>query len=179
MNRQTDAELQDTPDWASWPAVPERTDVHSRKRRIRNVLGREYCLLLATALAVLFLASACKTEGPVGRVNLSTWDPGTAGILDDATLGPATPDMSTGCVLLILENQKSVLPVWPLPTSWDPSSQAIKFVDVWGERTELREGDTIMPGGVTPIVEPEFVAPPSGSCEYEELFRLHALSKIP
>lgn len=136
------------------------------------------CLLLAAALAVLLLASACETEERVGRVDLPTWDPSNDGAFADATLGPAILDMSTGCVLLVLENQKSVLPVWPLPTSWNPSSQAIEFVDVWGERTELREGDTIMPGGVTPIVEPEFASPPGASCEAEELFLLHSLRKV-
>ena len=136
------------------------------------------CLLLSSALVVLLVASACQTGSKVGGIHIPTWDPGNAGIFDDATLGPATLDMSTGCVLLVLENQKSVLPVWPLPTSWNPSSQAIEFVGVWGERTELREGDTIMPGGVTPIVEPEFVSPPGASCEAEKLFLLHSLRKV-
>ncbi len=178
MNRPTAPEHQDTPDSAATPSVSERTDGHSRGRRVRDALSRERCLLLASALAVLLLGSACETEVQVDRVNFPTWDPSTAGIFDDATLGPATLDMSTGCVLLILENQKSVLPVWPLPTSWNPSSQAIEFVDVWGERTELREGDTIMPGGVTPIAEPEFVSPPGISCESEKLFLLHSLRKV-
>lgn len=136
------------------------------------------CLLLASTLVVLLLASACETEAKVARVDLPTWDPRNDEVFVDATLGPATLDMSTGCVLLILENQKSVLPVWPLPTSWNPSSQTIEFVDVWGERLELREGDTIMPGGVTPRVEPEFVSPPGTSCEAEKLFLLHSLRKV-
>lgn len=136
------------------------------------------CSLLAGALAALLLAFACETEEKVDVVDLPTWDPGRDGVFADATLGLATLDMSTGCVLLILENQKTVLPVWPLPTSWNPSSQVIEFVDVWGERTELREGDTITPGGVTPIVEPDFVSPPGVSCEADKLFLLHSLSKV-
>ena len=136
------------------------------------------CSLLAGALAALLLAFGCETEEKVDVVDLPTWDPSRDGVFNDATLGPATLDMSTGCVLLILENQKAVLPVWPLPTSWNPSSQVIEFVDVWGERTELREGDTITPGGVTPIVEPDFVSPPGASCESEKLFLLHSLSKV-
>ena len=136
------------------------------------------CSLLAGALAALLLAFGCETEEKVDVVDLPTWDPSRDGVFNDATLGPATLDMSTGCVLLILENQKAVLPVWPLPTSWNPSAQAIEFVDVWGERTELREGDTITPGGVTPIVEPDFVSPPGAACEAEKLFLLHSLSKV-
>ena len=99
-------------------------------------------------------------------------------VFNDAALGPGTLDMSTGCVLLILENQKSVLPVWPFPTSWNSSSQAIEFVGVWGERMELREGDTIILGSVTPRVEPEFLSPPGPSCKAEKLFRLHTLRTV-
>ena len=135
-------------------------------------------LLLVSTLVVLLLVSACGTEMKVDRVDLPTWNPSDAGIFNDLRLGPGTLDMSTGCVLLILENQKSVLLVWPLPTSWNPSSQAIEFVGVWGERMELREGDTVILGGVTPIVEPEYVSPPGDSCKAEKLFRLHTLSKV-
>ena len=136
------------------------------------------CFLLASTLVALLFVSACETKTQVDRPHLPTWDPSDAGIFNDAALGPGTLDMSTGCVLLILENQKSVLPVWPFPTSWNSSSQAIEFVGVWGERMELREGDTIILGSVTPRVEPEFLSPPGPSCKAEKLFRLHSLSEV-
>ena len=68
--------------------------------------------------------------------------------------------------------------MWPEPTSWNASYQAIEFVSVLGERLELRDGDRIVPGGATPIVEPSFVSAPDSSCEADEMFVLNSIEVI-
>ena len=109
---------------------------------------------------------------------LATWDPSTAEVFNQAGAGEGTLDISSSCVRLILENRKSILLVWPEPTSWNASTQTIEFVDVFGERLELREGDRIMPGGSTATHEPRFVSPPSPSCQMDEAFVLNSVRLV-
>ena len=109
---------------------------------------------------------------------LATWDPSTAEAFNQAGAGEGTLDISSGCVRMILENRKSILLVWPEPTSWNASTQTIEFVDVFGERLELREGDRIMPGGSTATHEPRFVSPPSPSCKMDEAFVLNSVRLV-
>ena len=80
--------------------------------------------------------------------------------------------------------------VWPEPTSWDASYQLIDFVDVWGERLELRDGGKIVAGGVGYPLEliteedkatgkfTSFVLPPDPSCNADELFVVNSISVI-
>ncbi|MCH8950109.1 MAG: hypothetical protein IIB87_07015 [Chloroflexi bacterium] len=115
---------------------------------------------------------------------LATWNPSNDDIFNDATTGEGTLDISAACVRLI-QNQKTILLVWPEPTSWNASSQVIEFVGPLGERAELRDGDQIMPGGVTvigggnigepDIGAPPFVSPPDPSCKAEETFIVNSL----
>ena len=51
-------------------------------------------------------------------------------------------------------------------------------MSVLGERLELRDGDRIVPGGATPIVEPSFVSAPDSSCEADEMFVLNSIEVI-
>ncbi len=134
--------------------------------------------LLACALVVLFLEAACAGEERIDESPLATWDPSKADMFMQATAGQGTLDVSASCVQLILENQKSVLLVWPEPTSWNASSQVIDFVSPLGERLELRHGDRIMPGGATATREPQFISPPDPSCNSEEIFVLHSIKVL-
>ena len=108
-----------------------------------------------------------------------------------AASGEGTLDVTPGCVRLMQETnagQTSILLVWPESTSWDATSQEIDFVDVWGERLELRDGDKIVAGGSGyPLVElteedkatgefTSFVLSPDPSCEADELFVLNSIS---
>ena len=134
--------------------------------------------LLACALVVLFLGAACGGEVRIDESPLATWDPSKADMFMQATAGKGTLDVSASCVQLILENQKSVLLVWPEPTSWNASSQVIDFVGPLGQRLELRNGDQIMPGGATATREPQFISPPDPSCNAEEIFVLHSIKVL-
>ena len=148
---------------------------------------------LVIAIAVL-LAAACTS---VDRVDtsvegsdtslLATWDPSGAGGFDDAAVGAGTLDISARCVRLI-QNQKTILLVWPEPTSWNASSQVIEFVSVHGQRAALRNGDQITVGGVTvigggnigepDIGAPPFVSPPDPSCKAEETVIVNSISLV-
>ena len=85
-----------------------------------------------------------------------TWDRSETVVFNDART-EGTLQILTSCVRLILVNRKLVLPVWPEPTSWNTSRQAIAFVGVLGGRLELRDGDRIALGGSSPhpMVEPQ------------------------
>ena len=87
-----------------------------------------------------------------------------------------TLEISSGCVRLIDENKESVLLVWPEPTSWNVSKQAIDFVSVMGELGEFRDGDRIVLGGADrhPTVSPNFVSAPDPSCEADMMFVLNS-----
>ena len=148
---------------------------------------------LVIAIAVL-LAAACTS---VDRVDtsvegsdtspLATWDPSNTDVFNSVIAGEGTLDISAGCVRLI-QNQKTILLVWPEPTSWNASSQAIEFVGPLGERTELRDGDQIIAGGGTvigggnigepDIGAPPFVSPPDPSCKAEETVIVNTISLV-
>ena len=134
--------------------------------------------LLACALVVIFLGAACGGEVRIDESPLATWDPSKADMFRQATAGKGTLDVSASCVQLILENEKSVLLVWPEPTSWNASAQVIDFVGPLGERLELRNGDQIMPGGATATREPQFISPPDPSCNADEIFVLHSIKVL-
>ena len=127
---------------------------------------------------VVLLGIGCTSTDKQDLSPLATWDPSNADIFNQAASGKGTLDISASCVRLILDNQTTILPVWPEPTSWNPSSQTIEFVDVFGERIELRAGDQIILGGSTAIVKPQFVSPPDPSCKAEQTFRVNALTVV-
>ena len=134
-------------------------------------------LVLAAVSIALVLGIACGVDKETDTSPLATWDPGNAEVFNQART-EGILEISPSCVRLILDNQESVLLVWPEPTSWNASYQAIEFVSVLGERLELRDGDRIVPGGATPIVEPSFVSAPDSSCEADEMFVLNSIEVI-
>ena len=148
-------------------------------------------LACAFIVAVLVLGAACAEESRIEESPLSTWDPSESEAFFLAASGEGTLDITHGCVRLIQETnagQMAILLVWPEPTSWDATSQEIDFVDVWGERMELRDGDKIVAGGsgysLVELTEEDkatgkftsFVAPPDPSCNVDELFVLNSIS---
>ncbi len=134
-----------------------------------------YCWLI---VLVALLAAGCIPAVRVDKSPLATWDPSQSEAFNDATVGTGTIEISASCVQFILENQKTILLVWPEPTSWDPSSQVIEFVGVGGERMELRNGDQITPGGSPAIGQPQYVSPPDPSCEADEIFIVSSLVPV-
>ncbi len=136
------------------------------------------CLLLACAFIVAALGGACGDTVTVDESPLATWDPSKSDTFPQASSGEGTLEVSDWCVRLMLKNGESVLLVWPEPTSWNASVQAIQFVSVFGERMELRNGDRIAAGGATPIVEPNFVSAPDPSCEADEMFVLNSMRPV-
>ena len=150
-------------------------------------------LLLACAFIVAVLGAACAEENRIEESPLTTWDPSKSDFFFQASSGEGTLEITHGCVRLIQEKevgQESILFVWPEPTSWNASSQLIDFVDVWGERLELQDGDKIVAGGSGyPLVElteedkatgkfTSFVSPPDPSCKADELFVLNSISVV-
>ena len=146
---------------------------------------------LACAFIIAMFGGACGEENRIEESPLATWDPSESEAFFQAASGEGTLDIASGCVRLIQETdagQKSILLVWPEPTSWNASSQLIEFVDVWGERLELRDGDKIVAGGAGyPIVElteedkatgkfTSFASPPAPSCKADESFVLNSIS---
>ena len=144
-----------------------------------------HCWLVA--MMVVLLGAACTSVDRIETSPLATWDPSNADVFNNPTTGEGTLDISAGCVRLILDNQKTVLLVWPEPTSWNASSQVIEFVGPLGEVAELRDGDRIMPGGVTvigggnigepDIGAPPFVSPPDPSCKAEETVIVNSIRR--
>jgi hypothetical protein len=125
--------------------------------------------ILFVAIVVILLGAACNPDGRVGEASLATWGPNKGDVFNDVIFASGILDISAGCVLLVPDNRKTLLLVWPEPTSWNASSQAIEFVSVHGRRTELRDGDQIIAGGWVPREEPQFVSPPDPSCKAEEI----------
>jgi len=115
---------------------------------------------------------------PSTQSPLATWDPSQADAFNDSTVGTGTLDISARCVLLTLVNQKTVLLVWPEPTSWNPTSKAIDFIGVDDERMELHDGDQITPGGSTASSQSRYVSPPNPSCQADEVFIVASLTPI-
>lgn len=130
-------------------------------------------VVLLLAACIVGPESAASAESP-----LATWDPGTVEGFADATVGNGTLMISPNCVQFILENEKTVLLVWPEPTAWNAAAQLIEFVGVQGERVELRDGYQVMPGGATVVGEPQFVTPPDPSCEADEVFIVNSISIV-
>lgn len=123
---------------------------------------------------ISLLVVACSTsETPVdsiGELPLATWDPSGSTTFLDATVGNGVLDISNNCVRLILENDLVVLLVWPEPTSWNVENRVIEFVGPQGEQMELREGDEIMPGGMSLMGDIEYVSSPDPACQADETF---------
>lgn len=134
--------------------------------------------LLVCTIIVVLLGAVYILRIRIDKSPLATWNPGNVDVFNLATVGSGTLDISTGCVRLILDNQKTILLVWPEPTSWNASLQAIEFVGVQGERAELRDGDQIIPGGSNSIGKPQFVSPPDPSCKAEEIFIVNSLKLV-
>ena len=134
--------------------------------------------LLPFVLTVAVMLAACGT-GTIDRSPLATWtwdrNSEVVQVFSQARTA-GTLEISSGCVRLIDENKESVLLVWPEPTSWNVSKQAIDFVSVMGEFGEFRDGDRIVLGGADrhPTVSPNFVSAPDPSCEAEMMFVLNS-----
>jgi|GEM_PF-6035777 len=110
-------------------------------------------------------ASASSTE-PVGAATVATWDPSSSAFSMSAS-GPGTLQISAKCILLVLDNGKVIIPVWPIPSSME-SGEVLTIVDVHGNETDVRSGDRIELSGRTGV--PHFVTPPDPACEAEEMF---------
>lgn len=121
------------------------------------------------ALTVLALPT-CGAQNGATRTPLATWDPGSADGVHDATVGSGTLSIVEDCTRLVLDNGKTVLLVWPEPTAWDADAQTILFVDVFGERLELKDGDRVVPGGSSAARAPRFSTAPAPSCVADEIF---------
>lgn len=125
---------------------------------------------------VVLLGTGCASQATLEESPLATWDTSTSGSFTTSTVGTGTLVISDRCVRLVLDNQKTVLLLWPEPTSWNASSQVIEFVGVRGERVAVRHGDRVRPGGATAIREPPFVSPPDPACQADEAFIVNSLS---
>ena len=146
-------------------------------------------LLLAFVVVVAVIGGACAEDNRIEESPLATWDPSKSEIFFLASSGEGTLEITPGCVRLIHETTMTLL-VWPEPTSWDASSQMIDFVDVMGNRLELRDGDRIEAGGsgypIEIITEEDkstgkftsFVSPPAPSCSASRSFVLNSISVI-
>ena len=146
-------------------------------------------LLLAYALIFAVFGGACSEENWIEESPLATWKPSKSGIFFQASSGEGTLEITPGCVRLIQETQTTLL-VWPEPTSWNASSQVIDFVDVMGNRLELRDGDRIEAGGsrypIEIITEEDkstgkftsFASLPAPSCSADDSFVLNSISII-
>ena len=127
---------------------------------------------------IIWLAAACVPLASNNQMTLATWVPGNAEAFTNATVGAGRLDITAGCIRLILDNQKIVLPVWPEPTTWNASSQLIDFTSVLGERTELHNGDQIIPSGSAANRTSEFVVAPDPSCEADEIFMVNSIHVV-
>ncbi len=142
-------------------------------------------ILLSLLLIPLLGCASDESTATTDKLPLATWDPSTSDAFDQTSAGKGILSISDTCVLLTLENQKEILLVWPEPTSWNASTQAIEFVDVRGEHLQLRDGDYIIPGGVTVVGggnpgepelgEPQYVSSPNDSCEADEIFVVNSV----
>jgi hypothetical protein len=134
----------------------------------------------ATLLGVVYIW-VNKTNPPTDIADspiLPTWDPSELDAFPQATVGNGTLSISGSCVLFI-QNQKTILLVWPEPTHWNESSLVIEFVDPdGGRRIELRNGDQVMPGGSGVSREAKFVSPPDPSCKADEIFIVNSLRLV-
>ena len=137
---------------------------------------KPFCYLL---LGLIFFGSTgCQLVGEGQPAPLATWDPDDTESFASSTVGNGTLEFSESCVRLVLDNQKTILLVWPEPTSWNATAQTIEFVDVLGNQIELQEGDQIIPGGSTVVGESAFVNPPNPSCTADETFIVNSLSVV-
>ena len=150
-------------------------------------------LLLAFVVVVAVIGGACAEGNRIEESPLATWDPSKSGIFFLASSGEGTLEFTSGCVRLVSETDTGLeytLLVWPEPTSWNESSQVIDFVDVWGNRLELRDGDRIEAGGsgypIKIITEEDkstgkftsFASSPAPSCSADSSFVLNSISII-
>lgn len=134
-------------------------------------------LLLAFAVMVVFLGAMCSSADKIEQSPLATWDPSASEGFPGAATRPGTLDVAADCVrLIIVESESTILLVWPEPTSWNASSQAIEFVGVKGERVELRHSDRIMLGAIELVRDDfEFVLPPNPSYKADTIFIVNSL----
>ena len=142
--------------------------------------------MLAGALLGLVLGMACQDKRPIdespstlNESPLATWDASKADTFLQSSSGEGTLVISSSCVRLITRSgQRSILLVWPEPTSWNASTHSIEFVSPFGDRLELQDGDRIEAGGATPVGEPNFVSAPDTSCEADEMFVLNSIGVL-
>lgn len=115
---------------------------------------------------------------PINDSPLVTWSPdGEMGSLG-ATVGGTTLKVIDGCLYLVLDNQRVILPIWPEPTSWDAATETVRFVSPEGEQIELQNGTRILAGGSSPSSTVEFVSPPNPTCEADEMFIISSVTAV-
>lgn len=90
---------------------------------IRHTTG--VVLVLAAISIALALGIACGVDKETHTSPLATWDPGNAEVFN-LTRTEGMLEFSPSCVRLILDNQESVLLVWPEPTSWNASYNRVR-----------------------------------------------------
>lgn len=117
-------------------------------------------------LAAAIVGSGCNSQRPIPV--LATWDPTTSVTFTESSSGEGSLDVVGRCVRLVLDNGKVLLPVWPVPSSWDPATGTIRAVDVLGKITVLRDAERISLGGASGV--PEYVSPPDPDCAGDETF---------
>ncbi len=163
-----------------------KTDMMFRRKYYISVLA--VILVVACTSCADSDSASSVTSGSQNESPLSTWDPSNADVLSDASAGEGTLEITSDCARLILDNGKTILLVWPEPTSWNSTSQVIEFVGPRSERMELRDGARIRPGGFTAvgdptdaepdIGEPNYVLPPPADCQMDEIFVLNSVTVV-
>jgi hypothetical protein len=130
--------------------------------------------LIITMVSFL-LVVACGEETKIEESPFVTGDPGGSSYTDEASAGIGTLDISDGCVRMVLDNEESILLIWPEPTSWNATTQTIEYVGLGGERMQLGNGDRIRPGGSVSFRGPQYARPPSPACRGIESFTVGSL----
>lgn len=127
-----------------------------------------FALLLPIIFGITY-ASGDDTSSP-----LATWDPSGSTTFTTATVGTGTLNITDTCVWLEVEGtNERILLVWPEPTSWNAETSEITFVNQQGESINLKNGDTLTPGGAESTWNRPFVVPPNPACEADVLFILN------
>ncbi len=126
---------------------------------------------------------------------LPTWDPAKSesDTLSEAFSGVGKLEFDDRCVRLVQTigtDRRSILLVWPEPTSWFNPSRAIDFVDVSGSQMILRNDVRIEALGYEVVPAPnelgkpipdeiKVVSPPANFCWADAKFVVRSVSLVP